>query len=99
MARYAKQALWEAVSALAEGHESLQVRLAVAAGSRGTGLVKIAHDFETQLPLEQHEEFRSLWSTLGGGSSEDTCNKLSNQEAQRLASRIVGLFVDIMGGL
>jgi hypothetical protein len=52
------------------------------------------------LPEEHRDEFHAIWRELTKeGSVAATARKLSNEDGRQLATRILGIFTAIMGGL
>lgn len=97
-----KVKLWEAIDTLITGGGKLQERLASAAIS----LTGVYLPSEGDLPKKYQEEFKSIVQDLtkepaiaDEGRIQATTYKMNDQEAQQVARRILGLYIQLKGGI
>jgi hypothetical protein len=95
-----REVLWVAIRALITSEGTLQERLACA----GIGLTSLSS--ENDLPKKYQEDLESIILDLtkepavgNEGKIEATTRKLSDQEATQTATKILGLYTQLRGGI
>lgn len=99
-ARNVKEILWVAIHTLATGEGSLQERLASAA----MGLISLPA--KNGLPEKYQEALESIIQDLtkepakgNEGRIQATTCEMNDQEASRVADKILGLYTQMKGGI
>jgi hypothetical protein len=99
---YVREVLWVAIRTIMRSQGSLQERLAGAA----LGLGSLPAPVENDLPKEYQEAFESINQDLtkepakgSEGRIQATTRKMDDQEAERVAERILSLYTQLRGGI
>lgn len=100
--RNLSEKLWQAIDTLATSDGILQERLSSAAIS----LAGVYLPLESDLPKKYQEEFKSIIQDLtretakkDEGKIQATTRKMNDQEAERVARRILSLYIELKGGI